>query len=184
MPFSFEPTAIPAVVAIKAARFKDNRGYFNESYKQSDFAKAGIFEPFVQDNFSFSVNGVLRGLHYQKAPCAQGKLVFVSKGTIFDVAVDIRKYSLSYGQWVGATLSGENGHMLYVPAGFAHGFCVLSEEAYVTYKVTAEFNPELDRGIIWNDPDLRIAWPVESPLLSPKDARLPCLRDADNEFIS
>jgi dTDP-4-dehydrorhamnose 3,5-epimerase len=183
MPFSFESTTLPGVMLIETKLFSDNRGFFTESYKHSDFSQAGIPEIFVQDNFSFSVRGVLRGLHYQKAPYAQAKLVFVTRGEIFDVAVDIRKQSPTYGQWTGAALSGDSGRMLYIPCGFAHGFCVLSPEAYVTYKVTAEYNPALDRGIIWNDPDVQIAWPVKDPLLSPKDAGLPFLRDADNDFV-
>jgi dTDP-4-dehydrorhamnose 3,5-epimerase len=183
MPFSFQPAVLPDIIIIETQLFRDDRGFFSESYKQNDFLKAGISETFVQDNFSFSVQGVLRGLHYQKTPYAQAKLVFVSKGEVFDVAVDIRKQSSTYGQWVGITLSGENGRMLYIPAGFAHGFFVLSGEAYVTYKVTSEYSPALDRGIIWNDPDIDIAWPAPNPLLSPKDAQLPRLREADNDFI-
>jgi len=183
MPFTFESTRLPGVISIETKIFKDDRGFFTESYKQSDFLTAGITDPFVQDNFSFSVQGVLRGLHFQKEPYAQGKLVMVSKGEIYDVAVDIRKNAPTYGQWIGMTLSGENGRLLYIPAGFAHGFCVLSPEAYVTYKVTAEYNPALDRGIIWNDPDIGIVWPVEAPLLSAKDAGLPCLREVDSDFL-
>jgi dTDP-4-dehydrorhamnose 3,5-epimerase len=183
MPFSFQPAVLPDIIIIETQRFKDDRGFFFESYKQEDFLTAGISGTFVQDNFSFSVQGVLRGLHYQKTPYAQAKLIIVSKGEIFDVAVDIRKKSATYGQWIGITLSSENGRMLYIPAGFAHGFFVLSDEAYVTYKVTSEYYPALDRGIIWNDPDIDIAWPAPNPLLSPKDAQLPRLREADNDFI-
>jgi len=183
MPFSFASTPLPGVIIIETRLFKDDRGFFTESYKQSDFIKAGIKEAFVQDNFSFSIHGVLRGLHYQKAPAGQAKLVSVSKGEIFDVAVDIRKHSPTYGRWFGINLSGENGRLLHIPVGFAHGFCVLSEEATVSYKVTAEYDPALDRGIIWNDPDIRVSWPVENPQLSQKDALLPYLRDADNDFI-
>ena len=182
MPFSFQPTALRGVILIETQPFKDDRGFFAESYQRSAFLAGGITEPFVQDNFSFSVYGVLRGLHYQKEPRAQGKLVTVSKGEVFDVAVDIRKNSPAYGKWIGVRLSGENGRLLYIPTGFAHGFCVLSDEAYVTYKVTAEYDPKLDRGIVWNDPELSITWPVPHPLLSPKDAGLPHLRDADNDF--
>lgn len=183
MPFIFKSANIPDVIVIETLIFKDNRGFFTESYKRSDFSAAGIRDAFIQDNSSYSMHSSLRGLHYQKAPYAQAKLVYVSSGEIFDVAVDIRKHSPTYGQWIGMTLSGESGRMLYIPAGFAHGFCVLSEEAYVTYKVTAEYNPAMDRGIIWNDRDIRINWPISDPLLSPKDAELPSLRDADNEFV-
>ena len=183
MPFIFEPTRLPDVICIETKLFPDDRGFFTESYKCSDFAKAGIPETFVQDNFSFSIRGTLRGLHYQKDPAAQAKLVFVTKGDIYDVAVDIRKKSPTYGQWIGVSLSGDSGRMLYIPSGFAHGFCVLSAEAYVTYKVTAEYNPNLDRGIIWNDPDIKITWPMDHPLLSKKDSQWSQLRDADNEFV-
>jgi len=138
---------------------------------------------FVQDNHSHSTRGTLRGLHFQKEPQAQGKLVIVVQGEVFDVAVDIRKGSPTYAQWVGQVLSTENGCMMYVPPGFAHGFCVLSAEADVVYKVTAEYAPELDRGIVWNDPDIGIRWQIAEPLLSPKDAALPRLRNADNNFI-
>jgi len=182
MPFTFETTGLPGLIIIETRLFRDERGFFTESYKESDFSAAGIRDVFVQDNFSFSVYGVLRGLHYQKAPRAQAKLVSVAKGDIFDVAVDIRRDSPTYGNWFGVRLSGQNGRLLYVPTGFAHGFCVLSDEACVSYKVTAEYDPTLDRGIIWNDPDISIDWPVTEPLLSAKDAILPRLRDADNDF--
>jgi dTDP-4-dehydrorhamnose 3,5-epimerase len=182
MPFQFQQLSIPAVIKIHFDRFGDDRGYFGETYKQSAFRANGIDESFVQDNYSFSRHGVLRGLHYQKHPLAQGKLVRAVFGTVFDVAVDIRHGSPTYGQWVSEILSGENGWMLYVPPGFAHGFCVLSAEAGVAYKVTQEYSPELDRGIIWNDPQIGVRWPLEQPLLSAKDASLPLLKDADNSF--
>jgi dTDP-4-dehydrorhamnose 3,5-epimerase len=182
MPFTFQETSLPGVVLVEPRLFRDGRGFFSESYKLSDFAASGIELPFVQDNFSYSIQGVLRGLHYQKPPFAQAKLVMVAQGSVFDVAVDIRRGAPTYGQWVGFELSAESGRMLFVPAGFAHGFCVLSETACVTYKVTAEFSPENDRGILWNDPALKIDWPVTAPILSPKDAALPLLKDADNVF--
>ena len=153
-----------------------------ETYKYSDFARTGIREHFVQDNYSRSSMGVLRGLHYQKHPNAQGKLVQCTKGKIFDVAVDIRKGSPTFSQWVSAELSEENNLMLYVPPAFAHGFVVLSESADVIYKCTKEYAPEGDRGIIWNDPDLGILWPVKDPVLSEKDSKHPLLKDADNNF--
>ncbi len=183
MPFRFQRLEIPEVILINPQAFEDQRGYFMEAYKHSDFAANGIPDYFVQDNFSHSLRGVLRGLHYQKRPRAQGKLVIVIKGKAFDVAVDIRKGSPTYGKWVGTVLCSENTRMLYVPAGFAHGFCVLSDEADVVYKVTDEYAVECDRGIIWNDPDLCIRWPIEKPVLSPKDAQLPTLREADNNFL-
>ncbi|HFD39144.1 MAG TPA: dTDP-4-dehydrorhamnose 3,5-epimerase [Anaerolineae bacterium] len=183
MPFRFQRLEIPEVVLIEARRFEDERGFFMETYKQSAFAAQGIVGPFVQSNRSHSVRGVLRGLHYQKPPQAQGKLVMVLSGAVLDVAVDIRRGSPTYGRWVGETLSAENGRMLWIPVGFAHGFCVLSERADVVYLVTAEYAPDLDRGIRWNDPEIGIRWPVDEPLLSPKDARLPLLREADHDFV-
>ena len=163
MPLQFSRLEIPDVVLIRAQAIEDRRGFFIETYKRSAFADAGIPD-FVQDNYSHSVRGVLRGLHYQKRPKAQGKLVGVVRGTIFDVAVDIRRGSPTYRRWVGVTLSGGEHRTLYIPEGFAHGFCVLSDEADVAYKVTEEYAPELDRGIRWNDPDLAIAWPLERPV--------------------
>jgi dTDP-4-dehydrorhamnose 3,5-epimerase len=175
--------SIPGVLLVAPQRFADERGFFAEIYKLSAFSTGGIPPAFVQDNYSHSVKAVLRGLHYQKHPKAQGKLVNVIRGRIFDVAVDIRQGSPTYGDWVGAMLSHDNGRMLYIPPGFAHGFCVLSEEADVIYKVTEEYAPGLDRGIIWNDPDIGIDWPISDPILSPKDAQLPSLREADNTFV-
>lgn len=183
MPFTFTRLGIPEVVLVEVQAFHDARGYFLEMYKQSDFVKQGLVHPFVQDNHSHSVRGVLRGLHYQKAPAAQGKLVAVTHGEIFDVAVDIRQGSPTYGRWVSVTLADTNRQMLYVPVGFAHGFCVLSATADVVYKTTAEYAPDLERGLRWNDPELSIPWPVENPLLSPSDAQLPPLQQAEHNFI-
>ncbi|HMK56902.1 MAG TPA: dTDP-4-dehydrorhamnose 3,5-epimerase [Dissulfurispiraceae bacterium] len=180
--FEFERLSIPDLVLVKPRVFGDDRGFFLETYKGSDFAGAGISEYFVQDNYSLSVKNVLRGLHYQKDPCAQGKLVRCIRGSVYDVGVDIRKGSPYYGRWVGVELSGENNLMIYVPPGFAHGFLVLSETAEVSYKCTREYSPDHDRGIFWNDPDLSIKWPGGSPILSSKDLRHPKLKDADNNF--
>ncbi len=182
MPFIFKKLSIPEVVLIKPKVFRDGRGFFMETYKYSDFARMGIKEYFVQDNYSKSLKGILRGLHFQKNPNAQGKLVLCLKGKIFDAAVDIRKGSPAFGQWVGAELSEENNLILYVPSGFAHGFVVLSETADVIYKCTREYSPEDDRGIIWNDPDINIHWPVKDPVLSEKDKNHPALKDADINF--
>lgn len=182
MPFQFQSLEIPEIILVKAQRSEDGRGSFAETYKSSEFAANGIPSTFVQDNHSHSVQGVLRGLHYQKHPKAQGKLVMVLRGRIYDVAVDIRRGSPAYGQWLGLQLSADNHHMLYVPAGFAHGFCVLSEQADVIYKVTEEYAPELEQGIIWNDPEIGVEWPITAPILSPKDAGLARLRDVDNKF--
>lgn len=182
MPFEFDQLEIPGPVLIRPRIFDDGRGFFLELYKHSDFANAGITPHLVQDNLSKSSQGVLRGLHYQKAPRAQGKMVICVKGRIFDVAVDIRKGSPHYGKWVGVDLTEENRHMLYVPPGFAHGFQVLSAAAEVLYKCTEEYSPPNERGIIWNDPDIAIAWPLLQPVLSAKDKINPPLRDADNNF--
>jgi dTDP-4-dehydrorhamnose 3,5-epimerase len=182
MPFQFQRLAIPDVLLVEAQTFDDNRGFFVETYKRSDFAAHGIADAFVQCNRSHSVRGVLRGLHYQIHPRAQAKLVSVLQGEIFDVAVDIRHGSPTYGRWVGERLSGQNGRMLYVPVGFAHGFCALSDRADVLYMVTDEYAPECDRGLLWNDPDIGIDWPITTPILSAKDAQLPTLRQADNNF--
>jgi len=182
MPFRFERLAIPDVFLIEAEAFPDERGYFMETFKGSDFQGAGIPWPFVQDNFSHSTRGVLRGLHYQRMPWAQGKLVQVVRGEVFDVAVDMRRGSPSFGQWVGVSLSQDARRLMYVPVGFAHGFQVLSETADVIYKVTQEYAPRADRGIAWNDPTLAIDWPIADPLLSPKDKALPTLNEAENNF--
>ena len=182
MPFRFTRLEIPEILLIEPKIFRDDRGFFAETYKYSDFAEAGIRGNFIQDNYSYSVRGVLRGLHYQKNPHAQGKLVHCMEGRIFDVAVDIRKGSRTFGRWVCAELSGEDNLMLYVPPAFAHGFVVLSESARVIYKCSEEYSPEDDRGIIWNDPDIGIRWPVKNPVLSVKDMKHPLLKDADNNF--
>lgn len=182
MPFRFSRLEIPGLVLVEVKKMADERGQFMETFKRSVFAEAGISETFVQDNVSYSRRGVLRGLHYQLNPHAQGKLVRVVLGAVFDVAVDIRHGSPTYGKWVGCTLSDENMNMLYLPPGFAHGVCVLSPEAYLSYKVTDEYAPECERGILWNDPDIDIRWPVDEPLLSSRDATFPRLREADNNF--
>jgi len=178
----FTPSAIiPEVVLIEPQVFGDHRGFFMETWQQGDFEAAGINLPFVQDNHSKSMRGVLRGLHYQLQK-PQGKLVRVISGTIFDVAVDIRKGSPTYGQWVGETISADNKLMLWVPPGFAHGFYVLSAEAEFIYKCTEFYAPEYERTIRWDDKDLAIAWPLaggEAPVLSEKDAVAPAFADAE-----
>lgn len=181
MPFEFIPLALPGVILMKPRVFADERGFFLETYRLSEFSEVG-FPPFVQTNHSHSERNVLRGLHFQKKPAAQGKLVTAISGEIFDVAVDIRVGSPTYGHWVGEVLSAQNHHLLYIPPGFAHGFCVLSEVADVVYQVTAEYVHALDRGILWNDPMVAVKWPVTEPLLSAKDLRQPFLAEADNNF--
>lgn len=177
----FSETALGGVVLVEPDVFEDARGYFLETYHAGKYAEGGIAGPFVQDNFSHSVRGTLRGLHYQ-VNHAQGKLITALAGRIFDVAVDIRKGSPTFGRWVGVELSGENKRQLYVPPGFAHGFCVLSETADVLYKCTDVYSPQDERGIAWNDPALGIAWPVTDPLLSPKDRAYRTLREMESEL--
>ena len=183
MSFEFEHLAIPDVILVRTKRFPDDRGFFVETYRRDNFKANGILEIFVQDNHSRSTRGVLRGLHYQKAPRAQGKLIQVIKGEIYDVAVDIRIGSPTYGQSIGIHLSEARSELLYVPPGFAHGFCVLSEVADFTYKCTDTYAPETYRGISWDDPDLDISWPIKNPILSTRDQNLPPLKEADNNFI-
>ncbi|MBA2943263.1 dTDP-4-dehydrorhamnose 3,5-epimerase [Paenibacillus sp. CGMCC 1.16610] len=161
----------------------DNRGFFMESYSSRKFAEHGIDFPFVQDNHSLSVEtGVVRGLHYQLNPKAQTKLVRVASGAIYDVAVDIRKNSSTYGQWVGVILSEDNKRQLLVPQGFAHGFCTIVPNTQVLYKVDEYYSPEHDRGILWSDPALGIDWPTSKPILSDKDQKHPLLKDAEINF--
>ena len=179
MPFEFKPLSILGLILVTPRAFHDERGFFMETYKHSDFAQFGIREEFVQDNHSFSKKNVLRGLHFQRRPKAQGKLVQAVTGEIFDVAVDLRRGSPTFGKWASETLSGENQKMLYIPAGFAHGFCVLSNGAHVAYKVTREFSGAHDAGVAWNDPDIGIMWPTQAPILSAKDAALPRLRSLE-----
>jgi len=182
MPFSFKKLEIPEVLLIQARYFPDDRGFFLENFKESVFYENGIKTKFVQDNLSHSIRDVLRGLHYQKNPKAQAKLVSAVSGEIFDVAVDIRKGSPTFGKWVGEILSDKNHRLLYVPEGFAHGFCVLSEVADVLYKVNQEYSPENEKGILWNDNEIKINWPINNPILVQKDLELTLLKDADNNF--
>jgi dTDP-4-dehydrorhamnose 3,5-epimerase len=175
---------IPDVVLIEPKVFGDRRGYFFESYRRDVLAAHGIDVEFAQDNMSSSTRGVVRGLHYQLEPYAQGKLVRVVRGEVFDVAVDIRRGSPTFGAWVGQTLSAENKRSMYVPAGFAHGFCVLSDVAEFHYKCTGYYAPAHERGIIWNDPAIGIAWPIgaDGAVLSDKDASSPALAEAEINY--
>ena len=182
MPFEFIRLSIPDVILIKSHIFKDQRGFFLENFKESDFKENGIDIKFVQDNFSYSLKEVLRGLHFQKPPKAQAKLVTALTGKIFDVAVDIRINSKTYGKWVAEILSEENHSSLYIPEGFAHGFCVLSDDANVFYKTSQEYSLENEDGIHWNDPELNIAWPIENPKLSEKDQTFPFLKNLVHNF--
>lgn len=159
---------IPGVLLIEPVLFRDDRGLFCETFHGQRYAEAGLAERFVQDNFSRSIRGTLRGLHFQE-PHAQGKLVMVLEGAVYDVVVDIRRGSPTFGKWQGINLSSDDYRQLYVPPGCAHGFCVTSEHASVLYKCTDFYSPNHERGIIWNDPALAISWPVTAPLLSAKD---------------
>jgi dTDP-4-dehydrorhamnose 3,5-epimerase len=172
----FLPLALPEVILVEPDVYRDDRGFFVETYHQPRYRENGIPEAFVQDNHSFSVQGVLRGLHAQLTR-PQGKLVRAVTGKIFDVAVDIRPESPTFGRWAGEVLSGENFRQLYIPPGFAHGFCVMSETAHVQYKCTALYERGDEIGILWRDPEVGIDWPVRNPVLSDKDAAAPRLAE-------
>jgi dTDP-4-dehydrorhamnose 3,5-epimerase len=181
----FIPTELPDVIIIEPKVFADERGFFMESYHQKLFQDNGIRDEFVQDNVSRSVQGTLRGLHYQLNPFAQGKLVRVTRGAVYDIAVDVRRGSPQFGRWVGVELSEENKNSLYIPRGFAHGFYVLCDVAEFTYKCTTFYAPDAERGIIWNDADIAIRWPTVDGkiILSEKDKSLPPLKDAEFNFV-
>lgn len=184
MPFEFERQKIRDVILVKPKVFGDNRGFFMEAYKKSDFFKNGIDVDFNQDNHSKSSKRVLRGLHYQAKPFGQAKLVRCPKGRIYDVAVDIRPNSPTYGEYVKVELSEENKNMLFIPDGFAHGFVVLSEEAELLYKTSGEYAPQADRGILWNDKDININWEIDfEPVLSEKDKNQPLFANIDKEEL-
>lgn len=175
-------TDIEGILIIEPKIFRDERGFFMETWHRDRYAEAGLDVMFVQDNLSFSSRGVLRGLHYQH-PEGQGKLVQVLRGEVLDVAVDIRRNSPTFGKTVSCLLSGKTGRQFYVPAGFAHGFCVLSETTLFSYKCTNVYNPQTEGGILWNDPDLAIDWPIAEPILSAKDAANPRLKDIPKEKL-
>lgn len=175
MPFEFQKTDLEGVVIIQPKLFPDERGEFAEMYKYSDFVAAGITDRFAQTNYSKSMKGVLRGMHYQLAPMAQAKLVRVTAGSVYDVAIDIRENSPTYGKWVGVTLTSELKNMLYIPEGFAHGFCALEDGTQMVYNCSREYSPEHERGIIWNDPAINITWPITNPILAQRDASYPKL---------
>ena len=175
MAFTCIGLALPGVLRIRPQRFDDARGFFAETFQEEAFAGFGVSDRFVQDNLSFSKQGVLRGLHFQRPPHAQAKLVRCLSGEIFDVAADFDPASPTYGQHVSARLSGETNEMLYVPARYAHGFCVLSESAFVEYKVSAFYHPECAGGVRYSDPVFSIPWPVLAPILSEQDQSWPAL---------
>ena len=177
MPFEFKRLEIPDALLIRPRVFEDERGFFMETYKKEDFEKAGIRGEFIQDNHSKSEYGVLRGLHFQREPYAQAKIVRCVRGAIFDVAIDLRKNLSTFGKYVGVNLSEENKYQFHIPRGCAHGFLVLSDVAEVIYKVDNVYAPNHESGLIWNDPDVNIPWPIDNPALSQKDQKLPMLRD-------
>ena len=184
MSFEFIKQEIPEVILIKPKVFGDARGFFMESYKKSEFFANGIQDEFNQDNHSKSSKGVLRGLHYQAKPYAQAKIVRCARGRIYDVAVDIRPESKTFGKYVKVELSEENKQMLYIPVGFAHGFVALSDEVELLYKASGEYAPNADRGVLWNDPDIGIDWEIDfEPLLSEKDKVQPKLSQINREEI-
>jgi len=178
MTLDYKRLKIPELILIQSKIFHDERGFLMERYKQSDFEEIGL-PPFVQDNYSVSKKGVIRGLHIQREPFAQGKLVFVVAGKVWDVAVDVRKGSSTFGQWQGVELSDENNLSFYIPPGFAHGFSVLSPKASFFYKCTAEYSPEHEYGVRFDDPDLAIDWKVVDPILSTKDMEWPKIKSIE-----
>lgn len=182
MAFKFIKSAIPEVLFVEPKIYNDERGYFFETFKYTEFLAQGVSRKFVQTNYSRSKRGVLRGLHYQCYPKAQAKLVQVVIGEIFDVAVDIRRSSPTYGKWVSEILSAENRRMLYIPEGFAHGFCVLSEEVEMLYCCSEEYAPDFEGGVIWNDPALNITWPIKDPIVSERDQKFKTLANARHNF--
>jgi len=175
-------TKLPGVLVLEPDVFSDDRGFFFETWSSRHYEKAGIKGPFVQDNVSFSTKGVLRGLHFQY-PQSQGKLVQVLSGEVVDVVVDIRMDSPTFSQWISEVLSVANHKQMYIPPGFAHGYCVTSETSLFSYKCTDFYNPKSEGGIIWNDPDLKIDWLIEDPILSSKDADYPRLKDIRPEKL-
>lgn len=176
MPFEFENLGAPGVLLIKPKIFKDDRGFFLETYKKGDYKKAGIDAEFVQDNYSRSAYGVLRGMHFQREPRAQAKIVQCTRGVIYDVAVDLRRDSPTFGRYATAILSENNRYQIYVPRGYAHGFLVLSDIAEVMYKVDNPYSPECEGGLIWDDPEVNIRWPIDDPVITERDKSWPELK--------
>jgi dTDP-4-dehydrorhamnose 3,5-epimerase len=177
MPFTFTKLELEGLILVEPKVFPDERGFFTESYKKTDFFLNGIKEEFVQDNHSLSRKNIIRGLHYQKDPKSQGKLVRVVRGAAWDVAVDIKKNSSTYRKWFAVELTEDNFKMLFIPSGFAHGFLALSDNVHLMYKCTNEYDGKFDAGIRWNDPEINVKWPVKDPVISQKDAILPLLKD-------
>jgi dTDP-4-dehydrorhamnose 3,5-epimerase len=182
MPFEFEKTALEDVIVVKAKKIEDSRGFFAELYKDEDFEKAGIKFSVRQTNLSKSQKGVLRGLHFQLNPFAQAKIVRVISGEVFDVAVDLRKSSKTFGRWAGVNLTGEGFNMFYIPEGFAHGFEVLSETAEFEYLCSQVYAPKYERGLLYNDPSLNIGWTTKNPIVSERDLKFPAFSKEEQYF--
>jgi dTDP-4-dehydrorhamnose 3,5-epimerase len=178
----YTKTDLPGVLLIEPRVFNDSRGFFMETFHQKKYAEAGIDHAFIQDNYSHSTRGTLRGLHYQLEH-PQAKLVYVIKGEIYDVAVDIRRGSPGFGKWTGQYLSDKNRRQIFVPEGFAHGFCVISETADVLYKTTDLYKPDDEYGVLWSDPTIRIDWPIKVPIVSDKDKQFPGLQDVPEQHL-
>jgi dTDP-4-dehydrorhamnose 3,5-epimerase len=183
MSVEFKKTEIPDVLEIETGRFDDDRGFFTETYALPTWSAGGFDEVFVQDNLSRSKKGTLRGMHYQLSTHGMGKLVRAVQGSVFDVAVDLRRGSPTFGKWVGRTLSGEDSKALWVPVGFAHGFVALEDDSYVWYKCTGAHAPEAERSLRYSDPTVGVEWPIEPTVISQKDAEAPLLADADYDFV-
>ena len=185
MPFTVERLEIPEVLLIRPKRFEDERGFFVETYKRSDFKNFGIATDFLQDNYSMSRKGVFRGLHYQLEPAAQGKLLRALTGRLWEVAVDIRRGSPTFGKWTGAYLTADEGTIMWIPVGFAAGVVALEDGSQLFYKTTAEYSKPHERGILWSDPEIGIRWPgaFDRPLVSEKDRAHPPLKDSDINFV-
>lgn len=185
MPFAFTPYQLSGLVRIEARIMRDERGWFQETYQRSAFRAAGIDVEFSQENVSWSARrGTLRGLHYQLAPSAQGKLVRCVAGRIFDVAVDMRRGSAAFARWAAIELAADDGVLLWIPPGFAHGFQALADGSALAYKTTAEYSPADERGIRWNDPRIKVSWPIADPVLSARDGRLPTVADTEADSVA
>jgi dTDP-4-dehydrorhamnose 3,5-epimerase len=182
MPVQFNPTRIPAVMLVETGRIQDERGFFSEAYSEGVWSKAGFSSAFVQDNLSKSAKGTLRGMHYQIVPHAMGKFVQVVSGAVFDVAVDLRRSSPTFGQWVGHTLTGDRPVAMWIPPGFAHGFLALEDDSFVYYKCTCMHTPEAERSLHYADPQVAVAWPIEPAIVSKKDHEAPTLDRAEYNF--
>jgi len=183
MPIEIEETEICGVLIIKTGVFRDERGFFSESYSRTVWEKAGFHESFVQDNLSLSAKGTLRGMHYQLEPHGMGKLIRVITGAVFDVAVDLRRGSPTFGKWIGRELSAENALAFWVPVGFAHGFVALEDQTHVYYKCSGVHAPEAERSLSYKCPEVGIEWPVEPTIVSKKDTEAPGLSEADHNFV-